>query len=89
MDVNTINDYVLYECNLFCESDPEDSITEKKFTSIYEDFFKGREEGINKDDVTNIAIEICNGHTRDFGEYDKRTLELSYELVALLKDEIQ
>lgn len=87
MDVDDVNDCVLYECNLYCDTEPVDEITDRKFSSICEQFFT-LNDALNRDDVTNVAIELCNGNNGVLWKYDEATREAGKMLVETLKETV-
>lgn len=86
VDVDDVNDCVLYECNLYCDSDPTEEMTQREFSGCYDDFLKNH-CGVNRDDVTNVAIDICNG-TFDPSKYDPQVQKAGMELVEILRKNI-
>ncbi len=86
VDLDDVNDCILYESKLYCDSEPSEEIVKREFTGVYEGFFKNH-AGVNRDDVTNVAIDICNG-TFDPSKYDPVVRNVGRELVEILRGNI-
>ena len=86
VDVDNINDSEMFESHLYCQSEPSQDIAASSFLSAYENFFKCH-DGMNRDDVTNVAVEICNGGCTN--KFDPATVRAGMELVTLIRDNVQ
>lgn len=84
IDVDGVEDNVLYCNSLFSSEDPCENIEEKRFANIYNDFFS-KCESINKNDITNVAIDMFHGDLNIL-KYDKDTIKHGKRLYKLMKE---
>lgn len=83
-DVDSMTDCDMFECELYEEQDPTQKIINSDFSEILDKFF-GCNCNINREDVTNVAIDICNG-TKRFTQYDHETIKAGKKLVSVLRE---
>lgn len=82
MDVDDVNDAVLYGCNLYYQSEPVEESVMKTCGDVCNKFFN--ENSIsNRDDVTSAAFDIYTGNIVE-GKYKDDVVKLGNKLVDLL-----
>lgn len=88
VDVDDIGDYGVYINKIYENPvDPED-IDLSNLNSIYDSLFKSLNlDPKCKDDITNIAIELCNG-CLDFNGYDPSLINAGRKLVDTLRGKV-
>jgi hypothetical protein len=88
VDVDIVDDNILYNNFLYSTEDPCENIAEKRFGNLYKEFFS-KNNVDNKDDVTNVAVEMFRTSGKiSIERYDRSSIRYGKKLYKLMREQL-